>query len=158
MIDKIGKKYVLVSKSPYGMFDHNTEQTPKIIEIEVIGCIEKPNKLDVDYIARGSDGYMYKNIESHEAWERHCTDADFNRLTEKEKDDLVKDYIWFDVVGYQCPAKPKFANQFAVKIKWCEKHQQLYYDWHHCFYCKRMPDFKRRVIMNTKEHSWLGWY
>lgn len=168
----IGQKFILVNIPPWNYFTgHNTKDEPKFIEIEISEIKENvpgefSGKIQGNgYIAKGSDGYNYAyNYPTYSegfggtSWVRYMKDDEFKQLDRKTKDELIKDYMWHDVVNYQCPALPKFVNDFSIEIKFCEEHQKLYYIYNSCFYCalKFTPD--NRVIMNMKEHKWLGWY
>lgn len=171
MEKKIGQKFILTSHAPYGIFGHNTKFFPKFIEVEITE-IKKDipgefsgNPQGDGYLAKGSDGYFYGynyprfNEGYRETiWTRYCSNSEFKKLTEKEKKEMAKDYIWCDITLYQCPALPTFVANFNVKLLFCEKHQHLYYEYEECFYCRHAPDYEREVVMNLKEHKWLGWY
>lgn len=168
---KLGDKFVLTNVPPYfgyGM-GHNTKD-PMFIEIQITeekinvpSIYDESDRSGRGYIALGSDGHMYcYNYPYHSCsfdinWTRWMPDNEFDKLSEKEKNDLVKNYLWFDVIGYQCPVKPVFADRFSIKICFCEKHQNLFYEGNECFYCKRNFTPKDRVVMNTLEHAFIGW-
>lgn len=170
---KIGDKFILVNRAPYSYFvGRNTKVIPKFIEVEVIeqkdnvpGEFTEKTEDHTGFIAKGSDGYIYSyNYPRYNEgygetiWTRYCSDDEFTKLSEEEKNKMVKDYIWVDVTRYQCPSLPKFANNFSIKILFCEKHQNLYYENSACFYCKHIPDFRHEETLNIQEHKWLGWY
>lgn len=170
---KIGDKFILVNKAPYHFFTgHNTKNIPQFIEVEVIeqkenvpGEFTNKKEGNTGFIAKGSDGYFYgynypryNEGFGNTIWTRHCSDDAFDKLSEEEKDKMVKDYLWTDVTLFQCPALPAFANNFSIKILFCEKHQNLYYENTKCFYCEHIPNAKKEVTLNINEHKWLGWY
>lgn len=173
----VGHKLILTNITPYGVFGHN-ETPPKFISIEIVE-INLPNKGEFTntegsdgVLAKGSDGYMYgKNYPTRNegrgdsSWARHCSDSDFEKLSEEDKDSMVEDLVWFDVAEYQCPSLPKFVEAFPdVSLRFCETHQKLYYEPGECFYCKYITNpggvvfHQGRVTMTPEKHSWVGWY
>lgn len=156
----IGRKFILTNTPPYGMFGHNDKIKPLFIEIEVksnFTFVDEYNETRDSFLADGNDGYKYRFMQNG-VWERNCSDEDFEKLSEEEKDRMVKDLFWRDVILFQCPALPDFYADFSAKLKFCETHQNLFYEEKECFYCKKIPDFRRNVQMNLEEHKWLGWY
>ena len=168
---KKGQKFILTNQQPYGVIGNDVETIPEFIEIEIIeeksgpvgGFSGKVYDGVMGYLAKGSDEYNYSmNWPSfyegyvHPCWVRYASDVDFDKLSETEKNKLISDYLWTDVVHVQCFKPPKFMNSFSIKLKFCEKHQRLYYD--ECFYCKHAPNFVPRIMLTEENGNWLGWY
>jgi len=168
---KIGEIRVLSSERPYGFAGHN-ERTPEFIQIKVTTEIpDVPGEFtgktegNTGYFADGSDGYVYAHNYPHACesmgepnWSRYVDDDIFKLLSEEDRNKLITPLWWVDVAGYQYPALPVFADKFERKIHFCETHQNLYYEGEECFYCKKIPDFRRTVRMKMIYHSWTGWY
>ena len=162
---EIGTKIVAISEVPYHPFIGHNERSAKFIEIEVIeertGKGEFTGKESKGYLGKGSDGYLYGYNYPHTnegysstPWIRFCPDEEFNKLTEDEKNEIVKDYMWHDIIHYQCPAKANFCKD-KTYISYCEIHQHHYYN--ECFRCKHDLG-SPKIIMNMQEHNWKGWY
>lgn len=164
---EIGSKLVLVNRTPYGFFGHNEKPvkfiTVEIIELRNTGTCEYTGKAieALCALAKGSDDYLYgynwKTVGggfSDTPWVRYIPNEDFQTLSEFEKDIFVKDYIWHDVTGWQCPPVPKLVEMYPF-LHYCDKHQQLYYT--ECDYCG-LNLSKREIELNQEEHSWVGWY
>lgn len=166
---KIGDKFVLVNSPPYHTFiGHNTKPV-KFIEIEII---ESKNNVSGEFtgkpagtgfLAKSTDGYQYGyNWRTYNegygetCWVRTCSNEAFSLLSEEEKDKMVEDYLWMDVIHYQCPASPIFLEKYDF-IKYCKKHQHCYYPREKCWRCAcGIP--KPKVNMNITRHRWIGWY
>ncbi len=166
---KIGQKFILINEAPYHHLSGHNDRPVKFIIVEVIEVKENvPGEFDhkktgIGYLAKGYDGYLYgydyprlNQGYSTTAWVRHCTDEEFNKLTRHQKDEMVKDYIWVDIINYQCPEIAYFCKDKEF-ISYCKKHQYHYYINNGCWRCAHdMPDPK--IFVNMTEHNWTGWY
>jgi len=175
MNTKIGTKRLIVNVPPYSMFKHNNTRRPKFVEIEIIEIFKdvpgefSGNPHGEGYLAKGSDGYTYaqnyprycesQTSDGKSNWRRYVSDKEFVTLTEEAKELFFSEYMfWTDVCSFQCPAAPKFLEQYEY-INWCETHQNLFYiDSGGCFYCKHNITRFPNVRMNMTEHRWFGWY
>lgn len=168
---KIGDIFVLTNTAPYHHLTGHNSKEPKFIQVKIIeekypdAAAIAAGHDSVGYLAKGSDWYIYGFRYPHEytgfgdpSWIRYCPNEEFAKLSNDEKNKLCSDLVWHDVVKFQCPGKPIFADKFDRKIEFCEKHQLIHYTDGHCFYCKRIPDHTRKVIMNLEEHKFIGWY
>lgn len=164
---EVGNQFLLVNESPYLLGLHNEEPVEFIVATiieEKVGKGEFTGKEDKGYLARGSDGlyygYNYPTVNegmSSGIWVRHMPDELFLELSQEEKEEFVRNYMWKDITLFQCPAEALPAKELDF-IEYCEKHQKHFYTRKSCFYCKHIPDFQNKVHMNMEEHAWTGWY
>lgn len=166
---QVGQKIVVTNIPPYSRWSDHNKVRPNFVQIEILQTeLEAKGEWDdkienIGILGKGSDSYMYgynypKTVSN---WVRHCPDEEFNKLSEEEKTKMCEDLVWYDVATYQCPALPEaIIKQFPeVEFEFCEKHQVLQYkNGQKCFYCKMNFEPKDRVVMNTNEHAWKGWY
>ena len=168
MRPNVGNKIMCVNVAPYHRFLGHSDKLPKFIELEVI---EKKENVPYDYgdktgegfLAKGSDGHLYGYDYprvgcglGNTSWVRYCPDEEFEKLTEEEKDILVKDMLWIDVTLFQCP-KPVKRFVDTEYIQFCESHQRHFYTVCGCVYCKHdLP--KPEITLNIAQHRWVGWY
>lgn len=165
----IGQKFLIINEVPYNAFSGHSRDPTKYVILEVISAHDDAEgefngEVGTGYIAKGSDGYFYgynypfiNQGLGTTPWTRYISDEDFVKLSEKEKNDIVEDYIWNDIVHYQCPAEAKFAKPLDF-ISYCDVHQHHYYVENGCKYCTHFKEFRHKVTMNMKEHAWQGWY
>lgn len=162
----IGDKFIVCDSAPYTVFGR--PQTPaKFITLEIVeekvGKGEFTGKERRGFLAKGSDGHMYgynyptvSEGFGDVPWIRYLPDDEFARLTDAEKRDFVKDWMWYDITNFQCPTKTAFVEEHDF-IDFCEVHQKHVYTRRGCLYCQH--DLPRpNVIMNLEEHKWCGWY
>lgn len=165
---KMNQNIVIVNVSPYNMFGHN-KKIAKFVEIEIIEEIKNvPGEFTsktkhTGYIGKGTDGYQYSYNYPYAnegfgdtVWTRYCENDRFERLAKVEKDQMIKDYIWFDITDYHCPKEASFCKGKDY-IKYCEIHKRHYYLVNKCFHCTFNIDTKD-CLNNMEENSWLGWY
>lgn len=166
---KFGQKFILINEAPYNRLEGHTPKATKFIIVEIIDIKKNvpgefnSEKTGIGYLAQGSDGYLYgynytrlNQGFGNTAWERYCSDEEFDKLTIAQKDAMVEDDIWRDIVYYQCPKIADFCKDKEF-IQYCAKHQHHYYSQIGCKRCNHgMPEPKTN--MNMTEHNWVGWY